>query len=115
MLSLYGPGRNPRVWDDPLKFNPERHLKVGSMRVDLTETGLRFISFSTGRRGCMGVALGTAMTMMLLARLLQGFTWRVLPNEANIDLCGAKDAIFMAKPLHALGRPRLPAHLYPAN
>ncbi|EOY20111.1 Cytochrome p450 79a2, putative [Theobroma cacao] len=115
LLSLYGPGRNPRVWDDPLKFNPERHLKVGSMRVDLTETGLRFISFNTGRRGCMGVALGTAMTMMLLARLLQGFTWRVLPNEANIDLSGAKDAIFMAKPLHALGRPRLPAHLYPAN
>ncbi|WRX12570.1 Cytochrome P450 - like 10 [Theobroma cacao] len=86
LLSLYGLGQNPRVWDDPLKFNPERHLKVGSMRVDLTETDLRFISFSTGRRGCMGVALGTAITMMLLARLLQGFTWRDPPNEANIDL-----------------------------
>ncbi|WRX12842.1 Cytochrome P450 - like 10 [Theobroma cacao] len=115
LLSRYGLGRNPKVWDDPLKFNPERHLKDGSMCVGLTETDLRFISFSTGRRGCMGVALGTAMTVMLLARLLQGFNWRVPPNEANIDLSEAKDDLFMAKPLHALGQPRLPAHLYPAN
>ncbi|WRX12841.1 Cytochrome P450 - like 10 [Theobroma cacao] len=115
LLSRYGLGRNPKVWDDPLKFNPERHLKDGSMCVDLTETDLRLISFSTGRRGCMGVALGTAMTVMLLARLLQGVTWRVPPNEANIDLSEAKDDLFMAKPLHALGQPRLPAHLYPAN
>ncbi|XP_017984127.1 PREDICTED: phenylalanine N-monooxygenase [Theobroma cacao] len=115
LLSRYGLGRNPKVWDDPLKFNPERHLKDGSMCVDLTETDLRFISFSTGRRGCMAVALGTAMTVMLLARLLQGFTWRVPPNEASIDLSEANDNLFMAKPLQALGQPRLPAHLYPAN
>ncbi|WRX11978.1 Cytochrome P450 - like 10 [Theobroma cacao] len=115
LLSRYGLGRNPKVWDDPLKFKPERHLKDGSMCVDLTETDLRFISFSTGRRGCMAVALGTAMTVMLLARLLQGFTWRVPPNEASIDLSEANDDLFMAKPLQALGQPRLPAHLYPAN
>ncbi|RCV42056.1 hypothetical protein SETIT_9G184700v2 [Setaria italica] len=38
-------------------------------------TLIRFISFSTGRRGCPGVSLGSSVTMMLFARLPQGFTW----------------------------------------
>ncbi|MBA0775845.1 hypothetical protein Gotri_010944 [Gossypium trilobum] len=82
--------------------------------VDLTETELRFISFSTGRRGCMGVALGSAMTVMVLARLIQGFSWRVPSNEANIDLSVSENDLFMAKPLHAMAKPRLPGEqLYP--
>lgn len=69
LLSRVGLGRNQDVWDEPERFDPERHLK--DENVDLLESELRFISFSTGRRGCMGVALGSAMTVMLLARLLQ--------------------------------------------
>ncbi|RZC93434.1 hypothetical protein C5167_026058 [Papaver somniferum] len=75
LLSRPGLGRNAKVWDEPLKFKPERHLDgSGEQVVELVENDLRFISFSTGRRGCMGVPLGTSMTVMLLARLLQGFS-----------------------------------------
>ncbi|GMI90027.1 cytochrome p450 79a2 [Hibiscus trionum] len=110
LLSRVGLGRNPKVWDDPLVFKPERHLKDGSNEeIDLTETELRFISFSTGRRACMGVALGSAMTVMLLARLIQGFSWRVAPNEDEIDLSESKNDLSLAKPLHAIATPRLPA------
>ncbi|MBA0566510.1 hypothetical protein Golob_011321, partial [Gossypium lobatum] len=114
-VSRLGLGRNPKVWDEPLGFKPERHLKDGCIEeVDLTETELRFISFSTGRRGCMGVALGSAMTVMVLARLIQGFSWRVPSNEANIDLSVSENDLFMAKPLHAMAKPRLPGQqLYP--
>nr|KJB60208.1 hypothetical protein B456_009G293900 [Gossypium raimondii] len=115
LLSRLGLGRNPKVWDEPLGFKPERHLKDGCIEeVDLTETELRFISFSTGRRGCMGVALGSAMTVMVLARLIQGFSWGVPSNEANIDLSVSENDLFMAKPLHAMAKPRLPGEqLYP--
>ncbi|XVF82077.1 hypothetical protein PTKIN_Ptkin16aG0014900 [Pterospermum kingtungense] len=65
-------GINPKVWDEPLEFKPEQHLK--GVKVDLTELELRFVSFGTGRRGCMGVALGFEMTIMLFARPIQGFT-----------------------------------------
>ena len=34
LLSQYWLGRNPRVWEDPLKFNLERHL---IKEVNLTE------------------------------------------------------------------------------
>ncbi|XVF81977.1 hypothetical protein PTKIN_Ptkin16aG0005900 [Pterospermum kingtungense] len=112
LLSRVGRGRNPKVWDEPCEFKPQCHLKDGSNQVDLTETELRFISFSTGRRGCMGVALGTAMTVMLLARLIQGFSWRVPPNKDRIDLSESETDLFLAKPLHALTQPRLPCRLY---
>ncbi|XP_022746283.1 tyrosine N-monooxygenase-like [Durio zibethinus] len=113
LLSRAGLGRNPKVWDEPLEFKPGRHLKDGlSDKVDLTEPELRFISFSTGRRGCIGVALGTEMTAMLFARLIQGFKWNVPPNESKIDLSESEDDLFLAKPLHALAKPRLPAALY---
>ncbi|KAL5974793.1 hypothetical protein ACLOJK_031464 [Asimina triloba] len=111
LLSRIGLGRNAKVWDDPLRFNPERHLKDG-LEVELVETDLRFISFSTGRRGCMGVPLGSAMTVMLLARLIQGFTWSVPAGESRIDLTESDCDLFLAKALHARATPRLPRHLY---
>lgn len=121
LLSRYGLGRNPRVWKDPLKFKPDRHLKkedgssmANDQAVELAEHELRFISFSTGRRGCMGVGLGSAMTVMLLARLLQGFSWSLPPNQVEIDLSESKDELFMAKPLRAHAIPRLATSLYPA-
>ncbi|KAI3975465.1 hypothetical protein MKX01_004195 [Papaver californicum] len=113
ILSRTGLGRNPKVWDEPLKFKPERHLDgSGEQVVELVENDLRFISFSTGRRGCMGIPLGTSMTVMLLARLLQGFSWSAPPDE-TIELSESSHDLFLAKPLCALAKPRLPMHLYP--
>ncbi|XP_043693876.1 phenylalanine N-monooxygenase-like isoform X1 [Telopea speciosissima] len=112
ILSRIGLGRNPKVWDDPHEFMPERHLKDPSIEVDLVEPELRFISFSTGRRGCMGIALGSAMTVMLLARLLQGFSWGITPGESRIELNESKTDLFLAKPLLAHAKPRLPVHAY---
>ncbi|XP_035548265.1 tryptophan N-monooxygenase CYP79A68-like isoform X2 [Juglans regia] len=122
ILSRYGLGRNPRVWKEPLRFKPDRHLKkkedgssmADDQEVELAEHELRFISFSTGRRGCMGIALGSAITVMLLARLLQGFSWSLPPNQEEIDLSESMDELFMAKPLRAHANPRLAASLYPA-
>ncbi|CAK7323492.1 unnamed protein product [Dovyalis caffra] len=99
------------LWDEPLKFKPERHLN-GTNKVVLTENNLRFISFATGKRGCIGVTLGTSMTTMLFARLLQGFTWSLLPGQSCIHLTKAEDIMALAKPLLARAKPRLPPHLY---
>ena len=114
LLSRLGLGRNPRVWEDPLVFKPERHL-ISTGTVDLKEQDLRLISFSGGRRGCTGTALGSAITEMLLARLLQGFTWSLPPGQKEIDLSESKNDLFLAKPLHALAKPRLDSSLYPIH
>lgn len=119
LISRRGLGRNPKVWDDPNKFKPERHLKKSNYRsgefdvtLNLTDPDLKFVSFSTGRRGCPGVVLGTSMTLMLFARMLHCFTWSLPPNVSNIDLAESKDTIFLATPLLATAKPRLSAEVF---
>ncbi|TKY72841.1 Isoleucine N-monooxygenase 1 [Spatholobus suberectus] len=110
LLSRQELGRNPKIWsDEPHKFKPERHLKS---EVVLTEPDLKFISFSTGRRGCPGVILGTTMTVMLFARLLHAFSWTTPPNVSHINLVESNHDISLAHPLVALAMPRLAPELY---
>ncbi|KAF8012003.1 hypothetical protein BT93_I0201 [Corymbia citriodora subsp. variegata] len=113
LLSRMGLGRNPKVWNEPLEFRPERHLTNGCIEVQLTEPDLRFISFSTGRRGCVGTLLGTTMTIMLLARMVQGFYWKAPPDVTSINLDQSFEDMFPANSLVAHVEPRLPLHLYP--
>ncbi|KAI3670070.1 hypothetical protein L6452_41671 [Arctium lappa] len=112
LLSRIGLGRNLDVWDDPLTFNPDRHM-TDENEVVLTDHNLQMLSFSTGRRGCPGMLLGSTMTVMLLARMVQGFTWELPPNEPQVDLKENLRDLAKAKPLFALVKPRLPHHLYP--
>ncbi|XP_065847561.1 phenylalanine N-monooxygenase CYP79D16-like [Euphorbia lathyris] len=113
LLSRVGLGRNPKVWDEPEMFKPERHLKKdGCGQVSLSEPDLKFISFATGKRGCPGIAMGTAMTVMLFARLLQGFSWSKESNQTSIDLTESINSLTLAKPLVALATPRLPPYIY---
>ncbi|XWS53408.1 hypothetical protein CRYUN_Cryun11dG0154900 [Craigia yunnanensis] len=114
LLSRTALGRNPKVWDEPLKYKPERHLKEDGSPVSLNEPDLRFISFSTGMRGCKGILLGTSMTVMLFARLLQCFSWCIPPNQQTIHLTEAKENLFLDKPLCVVAKPRLPSKVYPA-
>jgi tyrosine N-monooxygenase len=111
LLSRVGLGQNETVWDEPLRFKAERHMGDG-IDVMLTENELRFISFSTGRRGCMAASLGTSMCLMLFTRLVQGFTLTKPAGVAILHLRESKDNLLMAKPLVLHGEARLPAHLY---
>ncbi|XP_030446601.2 tyrosine N-monooxygenase-like [Syzygium oleosum] len=112
LLSRVGLGRNPEIWDEPLKFKPDRHTMSDQVEVVLTEPELRFISFSTGRRGCIAATLGTTMTVMLLARLIQGFSWSKPSNLSSINLAESRNDLFLAEPLVAQAELRLPSHLY---
>ncbi|CAN6323426.1 unnamed protein product [Urochloa humidicola] len=113
ILSRVGLGRNPAVWEEPLEFRPERHLAGAGGGVSLSEPELRFISFSTGRRGCPGLSLGTLITVMLLGRLLQGFEWSAPGGGGGeVELREAAESLVLARPLVLRATPRLPPHLY---
>ncbi|WMV22650.1 hypothetical protein MTR67_016035 [Solanum verrucosum] len=114
LLSRLGLGRNPRIWKDPLKFMPERHLKMeDGGEIVLTDSNLRLLSFSIGRRGCPAVKLGSTITTMLLARLLQGFTWSLPPNSPCSDLIeSSKINHFSTLPLLVQAKPRLARAMY---
>ncbi|KAM3396490.1 hypothetical protein P3S68_000002 [Capsicum galapagoense] len=67
-----------------------------------------------GRRGCPAVKLGSTITTMLLARLLQGFTWSLPPNSICNDLINKSSKInhFSSLPLVAQAKPRLANAMY---
>ncbi|KAF3341145.1 tyrosine N-monooxygenase-like protein [Carex littledalei] len=112
LLSRLGLGRNPKTWEEPLKFKPERHLTDKCSEVVLTEHELRFITFGSGRRGCIGATLGTTMTVMLLARLLQGFTWSKPSGVSAISIMELDGGTALAKPLVLYAQPRLARSFY---
>ncbi|XP_061349293.1 isoleucine N-monooxygenase 2-like [Gastrolobium bilobum] len=112
LLRRQGLGQNPRVWKEPFKFKPERHLKRDGSDLVLTEPSLELVTFSIGRRSCPALMLGTSMTITLFARLLHCFTWSVPPNEDSIDLSESEGDTTKAKPLVAFAKPRLPAEVY---
>ncbi|PIN07889.1 Cytochrome P450 CYP2 subfamily [Handroanthus impetiginosus] len=112
ILSRPGLGKNPRVWEDPLKYKPERHIVNESIEVSFVDHELKMFSFSTGRRGCPGVVLGSTMVTLILARLLQGFNWSAPLNGPGIDLVQSERNMLMAKPLIAHASPRLEPHIY---
>ncbi|KAI3827033.1 hypothetical protein L1987_01095 [Smallanthus sonchifolius] len=113
LLSRVGLGRNPDVWKDPMRFDPYRHLGEEGKQVVLTDNELKMLSFCTGKRGCPGVILGSTITTMLLARMIQGFTWEFPYNEPTIKLVENHEDLLLAKPLVAIAKPRLPRYLYP--
>ncbi|KAJ4843051.1 hypothetical protein Tsubulata_026626 [Turnera subulata] len=83
--------------------------------VSLLESDLKIISFSTGSRGCIGTMLGTYMTVMLLARLIQCFDWAATTSK-GIDLSEPDDEpLCPATPVTAFAKPRLASHLYPTQ
>ncbi|GJN24193.1 hypothetical protein PR202_gb11923 [Eleusine coracana subsp. coracana] len=113
LISRVGLSRNSKVWNDSLEFQPKRHLNNSC--VALTEPDLEFISFSTVRRGCPGVSLSSSTTMMLFARLLQGFTWTKPPTAQQIELKESATGLALARPLVLRAEPRLPVHLYESS
>ncbi|KAH0678051.1 hypothetical protein KY284_019136 [Solanum tuberosum] len=115
LLSRLGLGRNSRVWEDPLKFKPERHLKMeDGGEVVLTDSNLRLLSFGTGRRSCPAVKLGSTITTILLTcRFLQGFTWNLPPNLPCNDLNeSSKINHFSALSFLSQAKPRLVKAMY---
>ncbi|KAL0374431.1 UNVERIFIED_CONTAM: Phenylalanine N-monooxygenase CYP79D16 [Sesamum radiatum] len=112
LLSRRGLGRNPRIWEDPLVYNPKRHIVNKDSEVVLMDHDLRMISFSTGRRGCPAIVLGSTMTTILLARLIQGFSWSPPNTPGKIDLVELKRDLLMNKPLIAYAIPRMEPHVY---
>ena len=105
LINTYSLGRNPKVWDRPDEFVPERFMGES---VELNE--FRIVPFGAGRRGCPGATLGTSMVLLGLARLIQCFEWTPLrPNE---ELKEAYGLMVLENPLQAYATPRLPSHFY---
>lgn len=72
--------RDPRFWDKPEEFIPERVLNTS---VDFQGQDLHFLPFGMGRKGCPGISFGVVSTQYVIANLLYWFDWK-LPEDNDL-------------------------------
>ncbi|XP_078171910.1 desmethyl-deoxy-podophyllotoxin synthase-like [Carex rostrata] len=81
LINVWAIGRDPKYWEDPEEFKPERFMNSGT---DFKGNDFEFLPFGSGRRMCAGVSLGLVNTALPLASLLYHFDWK-LPNGLKPD------------------------------
>jgi cytochrome P450 len=137
LVNIWAMGRDPSIWEKPLEFYPERFLQqqqhseafkydlqpnslqeqhtIVDKTADVKENTFEHLPFGSGKRACPGRPMGNLVVEIVLARLLQGFSWE-LPNKQDpktLDVTEKFGAVIhKAKPLHVRAYPKLPAHLY---
>jgi len=77
LLSLHGVHHNPRVWDTPEVFDPERFAPEAIAQ----RHPFAYVPFSAGPRKCAGDEFALLEGPLIIAMLLQCYTITLLPNQ----------------------------------
>lgn len=80
--------RDPELWPEPDKFNPERFMSGPDADIELKGSDgpndphhLKFMPLGTGRRACAGYLLAKLELFLQAATLMQCFEWQ--PAEGS--------------------------------
>ncbi|XP_054165707.1 cytochrome P450 2J4-like, partial [Oppia nitens] len=77
LVNLWAIDNDPKLWDNPQVFRPERYLKDNGTVFFKPE---HFIPFSYGKRSCPGEAMGTAEVFLYIASLVQRYDIKATKN-----------------------------------
>ncbi|XP_003534174.2 uncharacterized protein [Glycine max] len=116
IVNAWAIGRDPKVWHNPLMFDPKR---FENCNVDIRGSDFRVIPFGSGRRGCPGIHMGLTTVKLVLAQLVHCFNW-VLPLDMSPDeldmneifgLTTPRSKHLLATPVYRLAHPPGPKPL----
>ncbi|KAF8412864.1 hypothetical protein HHK36_000836 [Tetracentron sinense] len=102
-------GWDPKVWEDPMEFKPERFLSMDGGEVfDVTGSReIKMMPFGAGRRICPGFGLAMLHLEYFLANLVREFEWTAGDGD-DVDLSEKLEfTVVMKNPLQAHIKPRL--------
>ncbi|CAN1191809.1 Cytochrome P450 81Q32 [Linum perenne] len=99
LVNTWSMNRDPKLWDEPEKFVPERYEGGGG-------EGFKLLPFGAGRRACPGAGLAKRVVALTLGAMIQSFRWERI-GEEEIDM-KEESGLTMPKalPLEAICRPR---------
>ncbi|XP_059430615.1 cytochrome P450 89A2-like [Corylus avellana] len=101
-------GWDPKVWEDPMAFKPERFLSGGGGEVfDITgNREIRMMPFGAGRRICPASGLAMLHLEYFVANLVWNFEWKAVGGD-EVDLSEKQEfTVVMKYPLKAHLSPR---------
>ncbi|GKB67636.1 geraniol 8-hydroxylase-like protein [Tanacetum coccineum] len=87
LVNAWAIARDPKYWDNPLMFNPERFL---GNEVDYKGQHFEFLPFGSGRRICPGIPLALRVVSFMVASFVYHFDWRLAHAREEMDM----DVIF---------------------
>ncbi|KAJ8431343.1 hypothetical protein Cgig2_033185 [Carnegiea gigantea] len=105
-------GWDPKFWDDPMEFKPERFMPAdqgsdGQVEFDITGgREKKMMPFGAGRRMCPAFGLAILHLEYFVANLVRKFEWATATGH-DVDLTENQEfTIVMKHPLHARISPR---------
>ncbi|KAL4295990.1 hypothetical protein GQ457_12G018170 [Hibiscus cannabinus] len=101
MVNIWAIQNDPRIWEDPASFKPERFEGLEGAR-----DGFKSMPFGAGRRGCPGEGLGLRIVGLTLGSLIQCFELSRNGNELVDMSAGTGFTMPKSQPLVAKCRPR---------
>jgi len=81
LINKWAMGRNPKIWDNPTLFSPERFL--GS-EINFKGHDFQLTPFGSGRRICPGMPLAIRMLHTMLGSLINSFDWKLENGDSDI-------------------------------
>nr|ACL81170.1 isoflavone synthase [Lupinus luteus] len=86
LFNVWSVGRDPKYWNNPSEFRPERFLEnvEGEQGIDVKGQHFQLLPFGSGRRMCPGVSLATSGISTLLATLIQCFELNPVVQQGNV-------------------------------
>ncbi|XP_059300531.1 cytochrome P450 71A9-like [Lycium ferocissimum] len=76
-------GTDPKYWENPLIFLPERFL---NKEIDYKGQNFEFLPFGAGRRGCPGINFSIPLVELAIANLLFHYDWSLPEGMLAKDL-----------------------------
>ncbi|XP_024967928.1 cytochrome P450 71D10-like [Cynara cardunculus var. scolymus] len=82
VVNAWAIGRDPKYWEDPERFHPDRFL---DSLIDYRGLNFEYIPFGAGRRICPGISFGLANLELPLASLLYHFDWKLADSTMKTE------------------------------
>ncbi|VVB03471.1 unnamed protein product [Arabis nemorensis] len=102
LVNVWAIGRDPSVWENPDRFEPER---FSGKEIDVKGRDYELTPFGAGRRICPGLPLAVKTVSLMLASLLYSFDWKlpngVVPEDLDMDETFGI-TLHKTNPLHAI-------------
>uniref|UniRef100_A0A7N0TEU6 Cytochrome P450 n=1 Tax=Kalanchoe fedtschenkoi TaxID=63787 RepID=A0A7N0TEU6_KALFE len=82
-VNAWAIGRDPKTWEQPEKFFPERFEESS---IDYKGQNFELLPFGAGRRMCPGLNLGMATVELAVANMLYCFDWKLPQGMTKEDI-----------------------------